>query len=322
MKKILLLTVITFVLSAMETKNKLVLHLDVNRTIIALDKKQGKNPKEFCNAALTEYTFHEWDGSHKKSFYDYAIEQVAHENPILAQDKAGDAFKDEKNKFLLNFPGYLKQNFPQLYQQYRDELAQMLAITGTDKLKPYPSLFPLLDYLTKRSNYNLILRTFGSDGQEVVDIIERERPEIEFNVTGKFCGPALHLEDEYEESVILEKPEDLYHAFIDHPFLADSENHMLVQDDYNHWKEKGKFKKHGKIFPIDRTDQTVVSLFADDNAGERKRTGRAILHPQTATGAPVDEDELIQSGNIIPVNRKQAVLDTQYFVNIIKRMDS
>lgn len=302
---------------AMENKKKLVLHLDVNRTIVALDSAQGKDPEEFCNAALTEYTEHSWDGSNKKSFYDYTIEQIAQEHPSLK--KSSDEFKNIKNQRLLNFSGYLKQHYPQMHEQFQNDLAQMLAVAGSKELKLYPSVYPLIDYLQQRGNYCLALRTFGNDGQQVANILKKEKG-LPFNIKGKFDGPQLCIEYGDDDET-LSTSQDIYNAFAKAPFQSKSQNTMLVQDDYSYWKNKGKFEKHGKLFPIDIHNEQVVSLFADDNAGEKKRTGRAILHPQAPDGTPIPEEKLIESGHIIPVNRKMVILDTNYLVDIVKKMD-
>src|ERR1700733_7719267 len=91
-----------------DPQEEIEIHWDVNKTFIAMDAVQGKDLHQTMNGILAEFTFAEWNGGQKQSYYAFVTERLAKENPDLSQ--ADEAFKTKRSELLKGFPDYLKQH--------------------------------------------------------------------------------------------------------------------------------------------------------------------------------------------------------------------
>ena len=90
-------------------QKRLVLHFDVNKTIIASDVVQGKDLAQTVNGILAEFTFAAWDGKTIQSYYAYVSNQITQGRPDL--HRSSEAFKRERNNRLQLFPIYLNMGW-------------------------------------------------------------------------------------------------------------------------------------------------------------------------------------------------------------------
>jgi hypothetical protein len=279
------------------------LHFDVNKTIIALDAVQGKGLNDTVNAILAEFTYEKWNGEQHESYYSYITNKLAGANPSVSPtDKT---FKDRRMHLLKKFPSYL-ENYPTLRAQYEREKAAMLAILNTQEMVIFPSFFKLIAWLNTHcpQRYALYLRTFGKDLDRVVPLIE-SKSKLEFAGMGEFKGTVLCIGSQNKQ--------ELFYEFFKNPSLK----HYAIRDDYAYW-ESHKFQvSGGKPFPIDLNNHQVISMMFDDNAND---PDKPIIKPLGPRLALEDTQQLLQRGNIVAVNPKEAILDEDYFIKKVEAL--
>lgn len=280
-------------------EKQLRLHFDINKTIIAMDVVQGKDLAETINGILAEFTFGLWDGKQEQSYYAYVTDQLVVAHPELS--RVDELFKAKRRELLKEFPIFLEQ-YPSLLIQYKIDQARMLAILSEHEMVIFPSFFKAIIWLEHNylDRYAIYLRTFGQDLPEVIPAIEQACC-IRFAAQGKFEGKKFSL---------VESEEDLYEFF-----AGQDSQHYAVRDDYRYWQSCGYQAVGGKIFPVDITNSSIISIFFDDNAND---PDKPIICPVDANYNLQDTDELLIQGNIVAVDPKQAILDEDYFINKIK----
>lgn len=286
----------------------IVLHIDVNKTIIASDIAQGKDVHQTINGILSEYTKAKFDGNNWQSYYNFVTDKLLRENPGLS--RSSEELKAMRSKELNNFPEYLKNNHGDLYNQYEADKQQLLQIlmpsqtskltTDESKMALFPSFFKLINWLNKNcTSYSIHLRTFGEDLPVVVPLIHSQS-NLKFAQIGKFQGETLML----GSNKIAKK--QLYDLF------KEKNKHYAIKEDFSYWKTMN-FKAEGaKCCPIDLIDSNTVVMFFDDNAAD---TDRPIVNPISPDGSQLDVQQLIQLGVIVPVNPKEAILNENYFID-------
>jgi len=287
--------------------NKLVLHFDVNKTLIATDLVQNKDLETILNCILAEFTHATWDGVTEESYYSYVTAQIAHEHPNFS--RSSELFKIERTRRIAEFPHYLKNNHPQLYQHYKEELSALLQILSKEPITIFPSFFKLIAWLNAgpyNNNYSIHLRTFGKDLPEIVPLIEQYST-LKFTAYGVFKGTQLHL---YHPNAIMtyDTHYELYQLF------SESNKHYAIQDDYLQWKSNNFQAEGGKPFPFDKKAATIT-LFFDDNANDPDKPIICPIELQEGVAHTVD---LIEAGLIIVVNPKEAILNEKYFIEKVQ----
>lgn len=322
MKKLFSIAFLVFFykIVGMESPEKrLVLHFDVNKTLIAMDLVQGKTREDTINGILAEFTDFKWDGTKKQSYYAYLSDQIAQEKPTL--DRTSDEFKKERNIRLKNFPKYLEKNNQTLHKLYQYEKGKLLKILDAKKMVIFPSFFTLIDWLNGgkyKDNYTLHLRTFGTDLPEVIPLIE-QRSKLQFAARAGFKGQILRMfkdklgrdPQEDEKNIMVHyEPSQLYSLFHNQ-----SAAHYAIQDDYTYWKSKAFQAEGGKLFPVDISNKIITDIFFDDNANDQEKP---IIHPIKPDGTLEDTQTLIALGNIVPVDPKEAILNPCYFIKKIE----
>lgn len=284
-----------------QKKPQLLLHFDINKTIIAMDAVQNKNVEETVNGVLAEFTFAQWDGTREQSYYAYVTDQLALENSEFP--RASEEFKRKRSEQLKGFSAFVKQ-YPKMFARYEQDKNQMLKILSSGEMVIFPSFYKTVAWLNKQypKNYALYLRTFGKDLPEVVPMIEK-------NTGIKFAGRG----DIQESNLALTVPNKSLFDFLAEP----GPKNYAIRDDYAYWKSQGFQSAGGKPFPIDRTNDNVIALFFDDNAND---PDKPIIRPFGPDGQLLDTEILLKSGNIVAVNTKEAIVDEDYFINKIKAL--
>jgi len=302
-KKITVFTFVFFIFqfnsSLAIMQKKLIIHMDVNKTIIALDLAQGKDVEETVNIILTEFTRFAWDSQDEQSYYTFLTDQVAQEFGQL--NRASEEFKKIRDARLRTFPSFLKK-YPHLLATYEQEKNDLLHMINRHEMGIFPSFYKLISWLDAHypNNYTIHLRTFGIDLNNLIAAIEK-------NSTLKFAGRGTFKNGTL--SLAIEKKS------LSHFFSNTGAQHFAISDDYPYWKASG-FQTHGgKPFPIDAQNAELISIFFDDNADDAERP---IICPLQPDGTIADTQELMQKGIIVSVNSKQAILDEDYFINKIK----
>lgn len=281
----------------------LTLYFDINKTLIASDKKGGKSVDDVLNELLAEKYTARWDDS-----LNEPITFDAYVNKILVPGEREDQNLRKARKLILHhFIDYLHASSHPLYGAALQDYETALAILETSQGDVFPSFYRLLDYLDgEKISYSIILRSFGEELLDIRDEINRNHKEM-FLLTGHFEKGKLLL----EEGKQIDDPNAAYQ-------LLRRIKHIAIQDDWKHWNAYGMTAKAGKPFYIDRRDRETLSIFFDDNIRKNDSVKNIILPLDIVTGEIIPIEELVQLGRVVCVDTLRAILDIDYYKNLVK----
>lgn len=279
----------------------IILHVDINRTLIVEDKGKGLAPDK-CLAALLsaapEYS-HTWgDDSEKMTYKKWVDEKLlpgSYEDPVLKEKRESchtEFVEAARNK-----------DHPMLNEiiQELNSLLYALIIQGSRKV--FESFPNLVQYLKERNYpFSVILRTFGKD----LEWVSQELAQDSLNfIQRSFCQGALHLNDG-----VFSNPADILAAF-------EPGKHYAIQDSYDWWIHHNLTENGGKPFPINISDKRVLSIFFDDSANSTKRQ---ILKIIPFGGNKVNLNELIEMGRVVAVDTRNAIRDPNYYISAVEKV--
>ena len=275
----------------------LMLYFDVNKTLIASDKALNKSTEATLNELLAEKYVALWDESLSAplSFYAYANAQLARSTT--------DAEREQWRCSLLHFNSYLRDRGHPLYHEVQREYESAQVQLSRGRI--FPSFYHLIQHLDRAAiPYSIILRSMGHEISDVSAEISLACG-IGFS-TGKFLKGALHL----GESIILRDAQAIY-THLRHG------QHAALNDDWHHWSTNGMGAQWGKPFYIDLDDAQTLSLFFDDNIGEGVSWN--IVAPRHAkTGELLPIAPLLKSRQLVHVNTLEAILNQNYFLELVQ----
>lgn len=315
----LIASILTFAsgLNAQQAPQKLpkvILHFDVNRTILADDPAGGKTVQDAILHSLADAYKDRWDSRvHAPiSYGDYVKEYLLPETSEIKKDKAAKAaLKKERNAKVNEFLSYLKANKHPFYAQAQDEFTRMNEkLTKSDSIV-FDSFYNAVHHLrSKGIAHTIILRTFGEDLPRVTADINKKLKTEFFKTQGHFKNGKL-----YVNGVCLETPAQ------QHAFFKSHESNCAIQDNWHDWDKSGELQEHSKQFAVDLADANVITIFNDDNINPDPASKKNIVNPvDINTGKSLSVHELIKSGNLIVVDTVQAVLDDNYYIKPIERL--
>lgn len=289
-----------FELSAMELPH-IILHVDINKTLIAEDKAKGLGADKCITSLLStspEYA-HIWgDDSEKTTYCKWVDEKLF---PISNRDP------DRKKKCESNHAQFVEvarnRNHPMINEINYEYKSLMDALETQRPRKVFTSFSNLVTYLKEKNySFSVILRTFGED----LDWVSQELSQDGLNdfIYGSFCEGVLNLNDR-----ALSNPEEMISAF-------EVGKHYAIQDSYDWWKRHNLTEKGGKPFPIDISDKRVLSIFFDDNAGDPIKQILNIM----PIGEKNNLNELTTLGRVVAVDTRKAILDKNYYINAIEKV--
>jgi hypothetical protein len=179
-----------------------------------------------------------------------------------------------------------------------------------DESAIFPSFFKLIYHLQERQqHYHLILRTFGKDLQAVVDRIETTLPTERFSAHGRFQQKILQIGNQRT----LEKVADIYNFF-------KSNGHLAIQYNWQEWNSSKRQAICGKYFPYHSGDESTLSLFFDDNVKGIADSPLDIIHAvDVANNRSVSVHELVQKHMIFKVDTLRAILEDDYYIELLNR---
>lgn len=251
----------------------LLLHLDINKTLIAEDAATNKSMAYILTNALAEKCIHQWHQDYPPMSYMDYVETVLVPGPKTQESK------EKRRAILRDFLQTLeKSDYPQkekmlaLYQQATDKMQGKYLI---------PSFVKLLKALKEQEvAFRVILRTFGNDirlgkiTKEIEGVLDGER----FTYRGHFENGSLHIKEEET----MHKVDQIYR------FFRDTKGHVAIQDHWESWSKDGERGRSGKPFIYDPNDREVLSLFFDDNINSDPFSEFNIVRAINIKGEPVD----------------------------------
>ncbi|EKD28999.1 MAG: hypothetical protein ACD_79C00122G0002 [uncultured bacterium] len=280
----------------------LILNVDLNQTIVAVDKVQGKNIDKIVLTALTIAVKGMWQENGKyESFYDYAYG----EGVRLGRDRFEK--KKIKEEIIKSFFSVLHKADIAFHDQMFEIYQSAVAIRKKQKTIVSQSFYNLIETLqTCKIPFRIILRTFGNEGNEVAKEIQKHT-QINFK-TGTF-------NENYSFEYGGETKEIIEMIALKKVFSLMQLDHWCIKDNWLHWNINGEKFDSGKLFLFDLSSR-VHSMFFDDNifpSGSIKN----IVHPFCVTpfcqGTDSKIDELISRKILVPVDFLQTIFDEHYF---------
>lgn len=271
---------------------RLVLHFDINGTIIANDSTEVGTKEENANMVLSKSVYGKiinnlWqlnkDYHDKKdsiSYYDYL---KLNSLSILAEPVTAYSGNSGVADINLNQLGYKKKSFLFTEKGNPGESLQHLVKPVMDAMDSFffKSFLRILD---KYPEAKIILRTFGLDGDDVVERLGKIYPRIRDTIKGKFNYtddiPVLTLENDK----ILVGMDEVNN------FIKSAPNNLLFFENYAYWNGHRRDKTCGKLL---LGDPEMVQIFFDDNVCVN------ILNDKNAY--------------YVEVNTLKALLDETYF---------
>lgn len=282
------------------TEKHLVIHVDVNKTIIASDQAGNKTVDNTLNHLLSERYSDFWDDNQlvPMTYRDY-IHKL-----ILPGKSSDQELRELRKVYLDNFVNYLNKSNHLLKDEVNQKYIELLNSLSIAKTNIFPSFIKLINTLNNENiNYSILLRSFGHDLEDVVSLISSEIPNFHFNERAFFQNGKLQTEQQ-----LITQPAEIYN-------YINSHGHMVIQDDWSWWTSHDAHKEYGKPFFTNTEDNHTLSLFFDDNI-KIDSTNQNILAPyDIGIESTLDIDFLIKENKIIKVDTIKAILDQNYFID-------
>lgn len=287
-------------LHGMEGETKLphiVLHMDINKTIIAESTGKGFGPEEGLNALLStapEYAYAWGNGGEKMTYSAWVSKKFCGSDPAL---------KKKRESAISGFIEAAKTHHHPMAREINHEFDSLVgALKVQYPGKVFASFLNLIAYLKeKKYSFSVVLRTFGKD----LDGISKElvRDSLGQFTYGSFSKGILHLNDR-----VISNPAEMISAF-------EPGKNYAIQDSYDWWKENNFKAKGGKPFPVNVCDKQVLSIFFDDNADDLDKPILNII----SVGKKANLSELIALGRVVAVDTRKAILDRNYYIAVVQR---
>lgn len=306
MKKVILKAVLFFIFitAFLNAEPHLILHFDINKTIIATDSVNKKTVEEILNELLSLKYCDCWEKNVKSpiSFANYVKEYLV---PGSDQDPH---IQNLRRFHLAHFLDYLKDNAHPHYQQAYLEYQRAFKSLKECETHIFPSFYTLLADLDKNNiSYTIILRSFGNEISLVTNEINKTY-KVMFQRTAKFREGKFTFDD---NEMWIECPQIIYQTLL-------KNTHLAIHDDWTYWNRHNKSALKGKPFLIERDDPSVLSIFFDDNICHQSDIN--IIAPyDIAKRELIPIPELIESGHAICVDTLQAINDKNYFVDLLHK---
>ncbi|KAL4225733.1 hypothetical protein ACF0H5_016422 [Mactra antiquata] len=334
------------------SKRKLVLHFDVNKTIVPVDSATGETVEASLNVYLSGMAWGkdsegEWLSSKGQlsrspssvddvSFYKFEEKRLL---PHLTQDRSTlryhlTSFTDQPQGS--NFKPYLNSLLQKLRWTlpYDESLHEKMTVPGTKSCRFHfilPAFYKLLNYLIQNDkNFAVIFRTFGSDARSVLssikDAILKKMPfSDQLHVLGNDISEhiySLKRDKEVGKFRLTQEcstlPEwsktdtEMYTVF------SNMTGINAIQDNVADWSQHNFHPKRGKPVWIDQSDPNIQHIFFDDNIRPGSSDSIVNIRVREPSGnfRDIDSAEEYQfvNNNIVPVTFSEAIQDEDYFV--------
>jgi hypothetical protein len=276
----------------------LILHFDINKTIVANDKAANKSVDNILNEMLAiKYKFY-WDSNLVEpiSYLEY-VQKILIPGPINDPD-----LRTQRKYFIHHFKDYLLEVEHPLYNAVQEDYQKASTLLNDFPSIVFPSFYNLLKHLKdKEILHTIILRSFGSELFDVKNEVNRCHNNM-FSRICRFSSGKLVTEN----GTFIEEPYAIYKHLTEL-------KHTVIQDDWDYWNANGMSSDKGKPFYIHTEDLDTLSIFFDDNIIEDNSINIiSCFDPITEKKIPIQE--LIQSGQAVRVDTLEAILNENYFI--------
>ena len=283
-----------------EAKPHLILNFDMNKTLIASDKAGGKTSLDAVFAEIAAQVFDTWDDSRTVpvSYFEHVRQLFPNRNP--SQD-----LESEKTRAMARVIQVLEERNHPEHLRMKAIYDRAVGVLERQKEQIFASFYKLIEFLREKDiSYTLVIRTFGAEAPEIADELNR-----------RFGSDFLTDFRSFKKGKLQGTESNLY------DLVANTDHHLVIQDDWHWWAKHGQDWQYGKPFPIDLNDPQRISLFFDDNAKpDPKFPQKNIVAPyDAASGQPISPDELIKQGRLLPVDMLEALCDEDYYIRLVEK---
>ncbi len=282
---------------------KLILHVDVNKTIIAEDAGNSKTLDDVLIECLAKTCEGCWDSSltNNMTYVQYVKDY------LFPGDKSNREIRRQRNTAIHAFFDVLKKIDDPRYCAILERFEKLKQRVRSQKGTIFSSFFRLIEYLESNGiEYSIILRSFGTDLSSIAQELA-QNINLTFEWEGYFKEEKLFLKSyKTGEQITLDTTQEIFTFFEKH-------GHMRIRDDFKWWNDHHECAEYGKLFPINCAQSKVKTVFFDDNADEH------ILNPRDATtGCSLSSKELLNKGIICLVDTLQAIESEGYFIDYLR----
>lgn len=282
-------------ISSAQPPKKLILHLDVNQTIIMTCI--GKSLSYIITCSLAEDIQYKdiWENDlSEMTYYEYITEHK------LKSYQDTPEFRAKTIEEITNFIPFLEKNNHRFYseiQKRHDACVQKME-NAQGKIVA-PSFYNLITWLEEeKQDYKLLLRTFGADGDAVVKELQ-QYTKLDF----------IKAEFDQKEAPVSDLSQ-MYDYWLNIP------SHIAIKDNYARWDNHKEHWRYGKHYPYERYSQQNISVFFDDNIKAAKHNPqRGIITPYDVDAKEfVEPATALAEGNAYCVQPVKVIEDDNYFI--------
>lgn len=311
------------------SKARLILFVDINKTIMPSDAVQGEGTDHTLMSILAESKDYETNWQ----FYDPSFQDST---PITFKAYIDQKHKGKDKKEIRaeygKFISFLKGENPKerkhpkaLAVERRYQLLKGKASGMRDGV--VSSFFSLLEYLkSNKLHYAIVLRTFGTDLNATMKSLSQNAGLKNLGLSGLDNNGVLRPgkmnanNEGYEfnsrgelvlnmDKVIANGPKEILNAI-------PNESGILLgwQDNFDRWKASGW--KDGKLFPFVNTPK-LITMFFDDNANEPEKQ---IVEALDLKGKRRSREQLMNLGHLVAVDTIQTLENDNYFIEKVENV--
>ncbi|GMH55015.1 hypothetical protein TrST_g9759 [Triparma strigata] len=338
-----------FVVLAATMASKIVLHFDVNETII-LEDIAGGDTREMClnkiiakSAAVLPAAGGSWTWLDGTPLNDQTPQPVSSLSTTFELPPSAVPYYRVKSlkPNALNFTTH--EHGSRFRGIYDDLVAKMTHGSLPEALSKdgnthfvLPSFFRTVAELHKsKRSFNIVIRTFGYDLPEIAksitafaqglhpDFPDFVAPEFEVTDEKIFEGRYISTDAGANVEWRLSNPETKSNLSEAEALeLMESSRITLVQDDYDHWKASGYNPQCGKPCWVTKGGGSTKHIFFDDNIWPDPKDSIVAVRQRESEGGdyvPMSGEEIMaeESKSIVKVFGIEACLDDNYFLNKI-----
>lgn len=298
--RVILLLLIS--ISAYGQDPHLMLYFDINKTLIASDKKQNKTAEDTLNELLASQWHGCWDTSIQEpiSYISY-INQV-----VVPGSKSDPDLYKQRKAYYHHFVEDLREKNHPLYEEVASAYHQALEKLNQTQSDVFSSFYRLLDKLEEeQQSYTVILRSYGSEVFEIAEEINAFAQPL-FHHFGILKEGKLSIGNQIEEN-LSEIYKELY-----------SSKHIAIRDDYDYWERHQYQTPYSKSFLLDPNNDEILEIFFDDNILLDNQEINIVAPIDINTNQIMSIKDLAQRGQVVAVDTLEAIVNDQYFIERVQ----
>lgn len=283
---------------------KLILHLDVNGTIIGTDSKTDRDMRDIAQEALGRQIYDCWPIAGDR------IKFMSYRDYVYGTYIKGSYFDSNLKKRRLEEMGKLLFTLKQMKSDYLEDMEKVVNLFEKKcGNKVFDSFTNLIIRLKKEKKpFQIHLHSFGDDMKEASQQIEKD--------LGIKFADTIYVKNGIFEGI--------------HPnhqmqrvYKMCTEKNYLFQHDWKHWNANREKPLFGKVIPLNPQNEEYVSMFFDDNLKRSKNDPTGIgMGYDIKRDTAVPLDELLTNGNFVNVDTVEAAINPHYFESQVAKCSS